>query len=471
MSRKIMTGVALVAALLGIAGGYGLGVGSSTFSRTATPAPHAMVQVPAAVRKVLYWKDPGGKADFSSMPKRTSDGRDYLPVYDEEEPQLASAQAAMPKREGKGKLLYYRNPMGLADTSPAPKKDWMGMDYIAVYEGDEEPGSTVRVSLDKMQRAGVRTEIAAMHRLVRPIRAPAVAKPDERTLLTVALRADSFIEKLYANETGRHVKKGEPLFRIYSPDMVRVQVDYRTSANASGGRDEKGALRRLENLQIPQPVLEELKRTREPVISFDWPSPVAGIVIQKKAIEGMMMKAGDEMLRLADLSTIWVIADVAEQDIAQVSVGAKAKVSFRAFPNDAFEGRVTFILHELEMATRTAKVRIEVANPDHRIKHEMFADVEINAGDRDAERLAVPVSALIDSGNRQVVLIERGEGRFEPRPVKVGLRGDGFVEITDGIKAGEKVVTSANFLIDAESNLKAALSAFTAEPTTAEKKP
>ena len=123
------------------------------------------------------------------------------------------------------------------------------------------------------------------------------------------------------------------------------------------------------------------------------------------------------------------------------------------------------------MATRTAKVRVEVANPDHRIKHEMFADVEINAGDRDAERLAVPVSALIDSGNRQVVLIERGEGRFEPRPVKVGLRGDGFVEITDGIKAGEKVVTSANFLIDAESNLKAALSAFTAEPTTAEKKP
>ena len=176
-------------------------------------------------------------------------------------------------------------------------------------------------------------------------------------------------------------------------------------------------------------------------------------------------------MRLADLSSIWVIADVAEQDIAQVLVGAKAKVTFRAFPNEIFEGRVTFVLHELEMATRTAKVRIEVDNPDHRIKHEMFADVEIDAGDGEPERLAVPVSALIDSGNRQVVLVERGEGRFEPRAVKVGLRGDGFVEITEGIKAGDSVVVSANFLIDAESNLKAALSGFTAEPPAGEKKP
>ena len=165
-------------------------------------------------------------------------------------------------------------------------------------------------------------------------------------------------------------------------------------------------------------MLDELKRTREPVISFDWPSPVSGVVMEKKAIEGMMMKAGDEMLRIADLSSIWVIADVAEQDIAQVRIGARANVTFRAFPNETFEGRVSFVLHELEMATRTAKVRIEVANPDHRIKHEMFADVDISAGDGEPDRLAVPVSALIDSGNRQVVLVERGEGRFEPRRSK-----------------------------------------------------
>jgi Cu(I)/Ag(I) efflux system membrane fusion protein len=158
---------------------------------------------------------------------------------------------------------------------------------------------------------------------------------------------------------------------------------------------------------------------------------------------------------------VWHIADVAEQDMGLIKVGAPAKVSFRAFPDQPFEGRVTFVLHELEMATRTGKVRIEVANPNHRIKHEMFADVEINAGAGDSERLAVPVSAVIDSGNRQVVIVERGEGLFEPRQVKLGVRGDGLVEIREGLKVGEKIVTTANFLIDAESNLEAALKGFT----------
>ncbi len=479
--RKLLTGgIAIVAVLSASVAGYRLGAGAWPTLRTSTTAvaPEA-IAMPAAKpneRKVLYWKHPDNDADFAAEPKKTGDGRDYVAVYDDQEADFAQAKPKEPPLAAGGapkKLLFYRNPMGLPDTSPMPKKDWMGMDYIPVYEGEEDEPGTVKVSVAKLQNAGVRSESAAMRRLVRPIRAPGVAKPDERTLLTVALRADSFIERLYVNETGRHVKKGEPLFRVYSPDMVRVQVDYRISANAAGPRDDRGALQRLLNLQIPDAVLAELKRTREPVISFDWPSPVSGVVMQKKAIEGMMMKAGAEMLRLADLSSIWVIADVPEQDIAQVRVGAKAKVVFRAFPNEVFEGRVTFILHELEMATRTAKVRIEVANADHRIKHEMFADVEINAGDGEAERLSVPVSALIDSGNRQVVIVDRGKGRFEPRAVKIGVRGDGYVEIAEGIKAGENVVVAANFLIDAESNLKAALSTFTADPSPApaEKQP
>ena len=480
--RKLLTGgIAIAAVLSASVAGYRLGSGKWPDPRTwtATSAPEA-IAMPAAApkeRKVLYWKHPDNDTDFAAEPKKTGDGRVYVAIYDDQEADFAQARPKEPPLAAGGgpkKLLYYRNPMGMPDTSPMPKKDWMGMDYIPVYEGEEDEPGTVKVSVAKLQNAGVRSEPAVMRRLVRPIRSPGVAKPDERTLLTVALRADSFIERLYVNETGRHVKKGEPLFRVYSPDMVKVQVDYRISANAAGPRDDRGALQRLQNLQIPEAVLAELKRTREPVISFDWPSPVSGVVMQKKAIEGMMMKAGDEMLRLADLSSIWVIADVPEQDIAQVRVGAKAKVSFRAFPNEVFEGRVTFILHELEMATRTAKVRIEVANPDHRIKHEMFADVEINAGDGEGERLSVPVSALIDSGNRQVVIVDRGKGRFEPRAVKVGMRGDGYLEIAEGIQVGENVVVAANFLIDAESNLKAALSSFTAQPApavAAEKQP
>ena len=483
--RKLLTaGIAIAAILAATVAGYRLGAGKwpDPHTWTAASVPEAVAMPAAAPKKrtVLYWKPPDNDADFAAEPKKTGDGRDYLPVYDDQEADFAEAKPKEPLRSATGapkKLLYYRNPMGLPDTSPVPKKDWMGMDYIPVYEGEEDEPGTVKVSVAKLQNAGVRSETAAMRRLVRPIRAPGVAKPDERTLLTVALRADSFIEKLYVNETGRHVKKGEPLFRIYSPDMVKVQVDYRISTNAGGNRDDRGALQRLENLLIPEAVMSELRRTRQPVISFDWPSPVSGVVMQKKAIEGMMMKAGDEMLRLADLTSIWIIADVPEQDIAQVRVGATAKVSFRAFPNEVFNGRVTFILHELEMVTRTAKVRIEVANPDHRIKHEMFADVAINAGDGEAERLSVPVSALIDSGNRQVVIVDRGKGRFEPRAVKVGVRGDGFIEIAEGIKAGENVVVAANFLIDAESNLKAALSTFTADqppvsaPAPAEKQP
>ena len=470
MNRTISAVIAISAVALGVVS-YWIGSGGTpnpSIQRSATMAANA-AEPPA--RAILYWKDPDGKNDFSPTPKKTPAGREYLPVYDEQEAGFADARPAKPKNAAK--IIYYRNPMGLADTSPVPKKDGMGMDYIPVYEGDED-GSTVKVSLDRVQRSGVRTEEARMLRLVRPVRAPGVAKPDERTLRTVALRADGFIEKFYVNETGRQVKAGEPLFRVYSPEMVRVQVDYRIAVTQPGKglRDEAGAMQRLKNLAVPEAVLQRLRTEPNPTMAIDWPAPVTGVVLQKKAIEGQMVKAGDELFRLADLSSIWVIADVAEQDIGMVKVGAPAKVTFRAYPSEVFEGRVTFILHELEMATRTAKVRIEIANPDHRIKHEMFAEVEIDGGAADAERLVVPVSALLDSGNRQVVLVDRGEGRFEPRAVKIGLRGDGLIEIREGLKAGERVVVTANFLIDAESNLKAALQAFTAEPASkAETKP
>ena len=425
---------------------------------------------PAPTGPIVYYRDPSGKPIYSAEPRQTEDGRDFVPVRQSEDVSFEPEQAKNEPTSGaERRVLYYRNPMGLPDTSPVPKKDWMGMDYIPVYEGEEEAGSTVKVSLDKVQRAGVRTEPVTKRLVHRPIRAPGIAKPDERSLYVVALRADSFIEKLHVNETGRHVKKGEPLFHIYSPEMVRVQVDYRVSTGGPGAREERGALQRLRNLQIPEAVVEELKQLREPVISFDWPSPVSGVVLRRKVIEGMMVRTGEELMTIGDISRIWVIADVAEQDLAEVRVGSKAKVHFKAFPNEPFEGRVTFILHELEMATRTAKVRIEIANPDHRIRHEMFADVTIEAGAETDDALAVPVSALIDSGNRQVVLVDRGEGRFEPRPVRIGRRNDTHVEIVEGLTAGETVVIAATFLLDAESNLKAALSAFTAErPATSE---
>lgn len=460
MNRNLITGIAIAAVLSSAVIGYRIGA-----SRSASmPAEPVIAEAAkAAERAVLYWKDPDGKNDFSPGPKKTTDGRDYLPVYDDQEAAIAGTTPVKPK--GKGKPIYYRNPMGLADTSPVPKKDSMGMDYIPVFE-DEGDASTVKVSLDRVQRSGVRSEPARMQSLARPVRASGVAKPDERTLRSVTLRADGFIEQLYINETGKHVKAGEPMFSVYSSQMVSVQVDYRNAIKpfASDRRTEEGALIRLKNMGIPESVITQLQNDPNPVRSIDWPAPMSGVVMEKKVVVGQMAKAGDELFRLADLSSIWVIANVAEQDIGMVKVGAPATLNFRAYPGEVFEGKVTFILHELEMATRTAKVRIEVKNPDHRIKHEMFADVEINAGAKDAARLVVPVSAVIDSGNRQVVIIDKGEGRFEPRAVKLGMRGDSFIEILDGIRDGDNVVTTATFLIDAESNLRAALKAFTAEP-------
>ncbi len=361
------------------------------------------------------------------------------------------------------KLLYYRNPMGLPDTSPVPKKDWMGMDYIPVYEGDDDAGTSVTISLDRVQRSGVRTDTARMQRIERHVRAPGIAKPDERSLRVISLRSDGFIEKLYVNETGRHVKAGEPLFRVYSPQTVSAQVDYRSNAIAGGkgSRDEQAAIQRLKNLDVPDAVVDQLRHGANPVLAFDWPSPVSGYVMEKNVVEGQMAKAGEPLFRIAGLDPIWVIADVPEQDVALVREGASVNVGFRAFPDRLFSGRVTFVLHELDARTRTAKVRIEVANPDHAIRHEMFADVEIAAVDSSDMRLVVPVSALIDTGARQIVLVDRGEGRFEPRNVRLGLRDGSMVEIREGVAAGEKVVVAANFLIDAESNIRAALKAFT----------
>ena len=477
MKTQMLLGAAMLAALVSAVAGYRAGSG-------AWPIPDALrrhapskqvTNGPSGERVILYWKDPDEKPDFSPTPKRTVDGRDYGAVYEDQEADFKEAKPAAPAAKANKRIIYYRNPMGLPDTSPVPKKDWMGMNYIPVYEGEEDDRSTVKVSLDRVQRSGVRTETAEMRTIARPVRAPGVAKPDERTLRTITLRADGFIEALYANQTGLHVKAGDPLFRVYSPQMVSAQVDYRTAVAGAGQglRSEPGALQRLRNLDVPESVIKELRVNPSPTMSIDWPSPVTGVVMQKKVVVGQMVKAGEEMFRLADLSTIWVVADVAEQDLGQIRIAAPATVRFRAYPDDAFKGQVTFVLHELEMATRTGKVRIEVANPDHRIKHEMFADVEIDAGAGDGARLAVPVSAIIDSGNRQVVIVDRGEGRFEPRPVKLGLRGDGLVEIRDGLKAGEKIVVTANFLIDAESNLKAALKGFTTdgEKPAAETKP
>jgi membrane fusion protein, copper/silver efflux system len=379
----------------------------------------------------------------------------------------ASAEQSAPP-EGGRKILYYRNPMGLPDTSPVPKKDPMGMDYIAVYADEQGDANTVKVSLDKVQRSGVRTEKVTSLPLTRTVRGIGTVEHDESLLRIVTARSDGYIEELFVNKTGQHVTKGEPLFRFYSPQIQLAQADLVVAMRAEGAsaksetsRNVAGAIQRLRNLDVPESRIEQVRASLTNPRTLDWASPAKGDVITKNVIEGQRVMAGDELFRIADHSNVWVVAEVAEADIGAIKVGMPATVTLRALPGEPHEGKVSFIYPEMmKMETRTVSVRIELPNPDGKIKTGMYADVVFRVGDGEAPAVAVPDSAIIDSGTRQVVLVAKGEGRFEPREVKIGRRGEGHTEIVSGLEPGEEIVTSATFLIDAESNLRAALQAF-----------
>jgi Cu(I)/Ag(I) efflux system membrane fusion protein len=383
----------------------------------------------------------------------------------------AAAEQATTPPTAERKILYYRNPMGLPDTSSVPKKDPMGMDYIPVFADEQEDGNTVKVSLDKIQRTGVKTEKVEARPIVQPVRAVGRVEHDEALLTIVSMRSDGYIEDLFVNKTGQHVKKGDPLFRVYSPQIQQAQTDLISATRAQGkmaglGSEQAlaGAMQRLRNLGVPQSRIDEVRKTGTNPRTIDWPAPADGDVIEKKIINGQRVLAGDELYRLADHSRVWIIADVAEADIAPIHLGVPAKVTLRANQSTALEGKVTFIYPELKVETRTVPVRIELPNPDQLLRTSMYADVVFGAGDA-SPVTAVPDSAVIDSGSKQVVLVAKGDGRFEPRAVKLGRRGEGYAEITEGLKPGEEVVISANFLIDAESNLRAALQSFGQQET------
>jgi len=389
----------------------------------------------------------------------------------------ASGEAGTPAKPGERKVLYYRNPMGLPDTSPVPKKDPMGMDYIAVYEGEDQSGS-VKVSADRIQSLGVRTEQAALRPLRREVRAVGTIEVDERGQYTVAPKFEGWIEKLYVNTSGQAVARGQALADVYSPELVSVQreylIAYRSVGTMSGaGADAQqgarqladAALERLRNWDISEEQIARLRQSGEPRRTLTLVAPAGGHILKNPPVAGMRFMPGEPLFQIANLGIVWLIADVFEQDLALVKRGAQATLHVDAYPTRVFPGHVTFIYPTLNSETRTARVRVELVNSEGLLKPGMYGTVQIDAGPK-SEVLMVPDSAVIDSGTRQVVLVSLGEGRFEPRNVKLGARGGGFVEVLSGVKAGELVVTRANFLIDSESNLKAALGGFDADKNT-----
>ncbi len=366
------------------------------------------------------------------------------------------------------KVLYYRNPMGLADTSPVPKKDSMGMDYVAVYAGEEQTTSSINISIDKVQKLGVKSEVATLRELNSSLRVTGRIEIDERRTYTIAPKFEGWVERLHVNTSGQLVAKGQALFEVYSPELVSAQreqslatqglaamKDADEDAKRSMQRLAEASAARLKNWDISDATLNGNRIT--------YHAKEAGIVLEKKAVQGMRFMPGEVLYQIADLSSVWVVAEVPEQDIGQLQLGSTAQIKVDAYPERTFDGKVDFIYPTLNSSTRTVQVRMQVPNPKALLKPAMFANVTIAMG-KGSKVLVVPTSAVIDSGTKQVVLVRLSEGRFEPRTVSLGNRSNDYVEVLNGVAEGEQIVTSANFLIDSESNLKAALGGMGEKP-------
>lgn len=419
--------------------------------------PQAPMAPQAGSGPVIYYQDPDGKLAYSGQPRSTADGRAWRAVLASEDisfdPQ-AEAKPAGP--QGERRILYYRNPMGLPDVSPTPKKDSMGMDYITVYEGEDDDSGAVRLSPGKIQRTGVVTE-KVMPRIVSEIvRAPGTIQLDERRIATITLRAESFVETVEDVTTGSEVRKGQPLMRIYSPAITSAAAEYAATLGSRLDPTPRGSRQKLVNLAVPDAYITDIERTRQAPLTLVWTAPRDGVVLERNVVEGMRAMPGDVLFRIADHSVVWALVDVPEAHLAALAPGQPVSVRARAHPERAFAGKVALVYPHLNAATRTLRVRIELPNPGLVLLPEMYVLAEIDTGSA-APVLAVPESAVIDTGDRQLVILDKGEGRFEPRPVRLGVRGNGYVAIRDGVKESDVVVTSATFLIDAESNLKAAL--------------
>jgi Cu(I)/Ag(I) efflux system membrane fusion protein len=411
----------------------------------------------------IYYQDPDGKPAYSLTPKKTPNGREYRAVPPGEDISFKDPPADVAAAPADRKVKYYRNPMGLPDVSSTPKKDSMGMDYIPVYEGEDSDDGSVKVSPGKIQRTGVKSEPAALRPIRTVVRAPGTIQLDERRVSVIAMRAETYLQSVADVTTGTFVKKGQALMQVYSPAVSSAAAEYVTTLTSRTTAGEpsygRGSRQRLMNLDVPDAVITEIEKTRVVPVTVEWSAPRDGIVLERNAVQGMRAQPGDVLFRVADNSIVWAIIDVAERDLGSLAVGQPVTVRARSFPGRDFSGKISVVYPQVNRETRTARVRVELANPDLALLPDMYVDSDIDIGGAEPV-LTVPDSSVLDTGARQVVLVDKGEGRFEPRDVKVGRRGGGLMEIRSGLKDGEPVVVAANFLIDAESNLKAALKGF-----------
>jgi Cu(I)/Ag(I) efflux system membrane fusion protein len=374
-----------------------------------------------------------------------------------------------------GSVLYYRSPMDPSVRSATPAKDSMGMDFVPVYAEDVAPSSavggraTVILSPERRQILGLRTEVIRRVPRRRVIRTVGRITVDERRLHHIHTKYEGFVEHLHVDFTGKFVRRGEPLLSIYSPELVATEQEYLLAYRAQkrlgesgipsvaqGGVDLLEATRQRLLFWDIRPVdILAIEKTGQVMRTLDLYSEISGYVVQKMAFHGMRITPADTLFDVADLSQLWVVADVYESDLPLVRTGMEAEISVPYRPGRKWRGPITYIAPTVDEKTRTIKVRIEVGNEGEELKPDMFADVllESDLG----PGLVVAADAIINAGPRLLVFLDREGGRLEPREVQTGARiGEGF-EVLSGLAEGDRVVTSANFLLDSESSLRAAL--------------
>ncbi len=379
------------------------------------------------------------------------------------------------------RILFYRNPMDPMVTSPVPRKDEMGMDYLPVYADEVEKARaggpeglvTVRVGEEGIRVAGLQTAAAVRDRISRTVRTVGIVTPDETRIRHVHTKTAGWVEKLHVSFTGQLVEKGEPILSLYSPELLASQEEFlrarETAAKfaASGSESVRrlgqellfSARRRLELFDVPESFLTEIERTGEPRRAVTLDAPSSGFVTAKGIFEGQQVEPGTELFAVTDLSRVWIEADVYEYEASAVRVRQEAVLTLPYQAGLRLTGRVAYVYPYLNPESRTLKVRFEFQNPDLVLKPAMFADVTLAL--ETGEGVVIPDSAVMDTGVRRVVFVEIATGTFEPREVRLGVRGNGRAQVLSGVAEGEKVVVKANFLLDSESRLRAALTKMT----------
>jgi hypothetical protein len=370
------------------------------------------------------------------------------------------SNAAAPAAGGGRRIKFYKSSMNAGEVSGKPGKDSMGMDLVPVYDEDADSASVIHIDSGTIQRMNLKTGLVTRGPVIREIRTVGSIAYAEAGLREITAKYDGWIEKLVADTTWTTVKAGDPLFEIYAPDLHNAELNYLValrSEGAAGGPLTQASLARLRLLDIPADFIAGLARSGEAPRTYVFRAPAGGMIVEKTAVTGQMMKAGERIYRLADLSSVWVLAQVNEQDLAFVRAGQAATVRVTYGPERTIEGRVETVLPQVEEQTRTATARIVLSNPDASLRPGMFVEVNFVARLSD-DAVLVPNLAVLRSGERNTVFIAHDDGSFEPREIRLGARSQGnLYEVLSGLEAGERVVVSGQFMLDSESQLRDAI--------------